>query len=85
MCRRWLRNWLRAATAWPAKAPVSVFYKGTEIARHRIDILVDNRIVVESKAGEHLAPAARLQLSNYLKATGLEVGLLLHFGPKPLF
>ena len=60
-------------------------YKGDEIARHRIDILVDNRVIVETKAGEHLSPNARLQLNNDLKATGLEAGLLLHFGPKPLF
>lgn len=62
-----------------------VDYKGDAIAWHRIDILVDERVVVETKAGERLAPTARLQLHNYLKATSLEVGLLLHFGPQPKF
>jgi len=64
---------------------VRVRYKGDDIAWHRIDILVGNRVVVETKAGEHLAQVARLQLHNYLRATGLEVGLLLHFGTKPKF
>jgi GxxExxY protein len=64
---------------------VRVNYKGTDIAWQRIDILVANRVVVETKAGEHMVPTAQLQLHNYLKATGLEVGLLLHFGPKPRF
>jgi GxxExxY protein len=64
---------------------VRVSYKGTEIAWHRIDILVDKRVIVETKAGEHIAPVAQLQLHNYLRATGLEVGLLFHFGPKPRF
>lgn len=62
---------------------VRVHYKGEPIAWHRIDLLVDGRVVVECKAGDHLAPTARLQVYNYLKATGLEIGLLLHFGPKP--
>ena len=62
---------------------IRVAYKNKAIAWHRIDLLVDGRVVVECKAGEHLAPTARLQLTNYLKGTGLEVGLLLHFGPKP--
>ena len=64
---------------------VRVAYKGRDIAWHRIDILVENRVVVETKAGEQIAPVAQLQLHNYLRATGLEVGLLLHFGPKPKF
>jgi GxxExxY protein len=61
---------------------VRVTYKGKAIAWHRIDVLVDDSVVVECKAGEHVPATARLQLRNYLKGTGLEVGLLLHFGPK---
>jgi len=51
----------------------------------RLDLLVENRIVVELKSTATLAPADRRQLSNYLRVTGLEVGLLLHFGPEPRF
>lgn len=64
---------------------VRVIYKNKSIAWHRIDLLVDGCVVVECKASEHLAPTARLQLTNYFKGTGLKVGLLLHFGPKPTF
>ena len=64
---------------------VRVIYKGDGIASHRIDILVDGRVVVEFKAGNHLAPTARLQLLNYLRCSSLELGLLFVFGVRPEF
>jgi GxxExxY protein len=45
--------------------------------------LVDDKVVVEIKATRVLAPEHEAQLLNYLKATDVEVGLLLNFGPKP--
>ncbi len=47
------------------------------------DILVDSKVIVEIKAAKALAPENEEQLLNYLKATDVEVGLLLNFGPKP--
>ena len=47
------------------------------------DILVDNKVIVEIKAARGLASENEAQLLNYLKATDVEVGLLLNFGPKP--
>ena len=64
---------------------IRVMYNGREIGFQRVDILVDERIVVEIKSTQLLAPAAQRQLFNYLRATSLEVGLLLHFGPEPKF
>ena len=64
------------------EVPVSVYYKGRVIARHRLDMVVDGRVVVEAKAGPLLPPFAVRQLYNYLRATDLSVGLLLHFGPE---
>ena len=64
---------------------VPVFYDGHEIAKYRIDFVVDNAVVIEVKSTEVLNPRARRQLMNCLKATPLEVGLLLHFGPEPKF
>jgi GxxExxY protein len=64
---------------------VRVNYKNREIARQRIDMLVDRRVVVEVKAGPAMAVSAQRQLRNYLRATELEVGLLLYFGPRPQF
>jgi GxxExxY protein len=64
---------------------VPVTYKGHHLGNQRIDIIVDDRLVVEVKSSLELPPVAKRQLFNYLKATSLEVGLLLHFGPTPRF
>ncbi len=50
-----------------------------------MDIAVDDRVIVEVKATEHLAGVSARQLLNYLRATPFGVGLLLHFGPQPRF
>lgn len=63
---------------------VTIGYKGREISRQRLDMIVDEILVVELKAGEMLPPTSLRQLFNYLRATQLQVGLLFHFGPKPL-
>ena len=67
------------------EVPVDVWFEAEIIARQRIDMLVDKKVVVELKAGDRLTTAARLKLANYLVATRLEVGLVLYFGPKPMF
>jgi len=64
---------------------IRVIYKGREIAWQRVGMLVDNAVILEVKATPRLAPNSSRQLYNYLRATRLEVGLLLHFGPKPRF
>jgi GxxExxY protein len=64
---------------------VPVWYKRSLISRQRIDLIVDEKVVVEIKAAEILRQSAPEQLRNYLQATAFEVGLLLHFGPKPRF
>ncbi|HWH50281.1 MAG TPA: GxxExxY protein [Gemmatimonadaceae bacterium] len=64
---------------------VPVWYKGVELATQRVDMIVDDRLVVETKATFELHRAATRQVYNYLRATRLQVGLLLHFGPEPKF
>ncbi len=64
---------------------VPVKYRGVELGRQRLDMVVDEKVVVEAKATEILHPNASRQLFAYLRATRLEVGLLLHFGPRPRF
>ena len=64
---------------------VPVSYKGEELCRQRIDMIVDERLVVEAKSTHELHKSAPRQVYNYLRATGLQVGLLLHFGPEPAF
>lgn len=60
-----------------------MFYEGEVIGEYFADILVDNKVIVEIKAAKGLAVENEAQLLNYLKATNIEVGLLLNFGPKP--
>ena len=62
-----------------------IMYKGIEIALQKLDFVVDHKVVVEVKSRFDLHPSAGRQLYNYLRATHLEVGLLLHFGPEPSF
>lgn len=64
---------------------VRVAYKGEAIGYQRIDLLVDERLIVEAKSTRAIPLAAERQLLNYLRATNLEVGLLLHFGPVSKF
>jgi GxxExxY protein len=62
--------------------PIQVTYEGRIIGEYFADILVDNRVIVEIKAAKGLAEENEAQLLNYLKATDVEVGLLLNFGYK---
>ena len=64
------------------EVPVTVFYKGVTVGTFRADLIVSETVVVEVKAGEQTTDFDRHQLLNYLRASGKEVGLLLHFGPK---
>lgn len=64
---------------------VPVYYKGKLVARQRVDMIVDDRVIVECKATERLALTAGPQLIGYLRATIYKVGVLLHFGPHPKF
>jgi GxxExxY protein len=64
---------------------VRVMYKGEEIGMQRLDMVIDDVLVVEAKSTHALHESASRQLYNYLRATNLEVGLLLHFGPKAQF
>src|SRR4051812_47598608 len=62
---------------------VDLFYKGQRIGRHRLDLVVDDKVVLEIKASETLTSAAQRQCLSYLRVSGREVGLVLHFGPEP--
>ena len=62
---------------------VPLYYGGDFLCHHRLDMVVDEKVVVEAKSTYKLHEAAPRQVYSYLKATHLEIGLLLHFGPKP--
>jgi len=64
---------------------VHVFYKGDDLGTQKVDMIVDDKCIVEIKSTYHLHPAATRQVHSYLKSTHLDVGLLLHFRPEPKF
>ena len=59
--------------------PISVDYKGQSVGEGRLDLLVQDQLVVELKAVETLAPIHTAQLISYLKSTGFPLGLLINF------
>lgn len=73
----------RGVTA-AAQAEIEVRYKGEPIGVYFADLLVDGCVLVEVKATSGLDPQHEAQLLNYLKATGIKVGLLLNFGTRRL-
>lgn len=66
-----------------AQCPIPVFYRGVSVGEYFSDLIVDKRIILEIKSAAAITDAHTSQLVNYLKATGIEVGLVLNFGPKP--
>jgi GxxExxY protein len=65
-----------------AEVPIPVFFRGVKVGDFRADLVVNEFILLELKTAETLVIAHEAQLLNYLRATLLEVGLLLNFGPK---
>lgn len=64
---------------YESEVPVSLIYRDKSIGDGRIDILVDNRLVIELKAAEDNPKKYKRQVSVYLKATGLRLGLVINF------
>ena len=62
------------------QVPIAVRYQGRSVGEYFADILADDRIICELKAGQTIAVEHEVQLVNYLAATGLEIGLLINFG-----
>ncbi len=62
---------------------VMVYYFGHEVGEYYADLIVSDIVIIELKAHEHILEEHENQLINYLKATEIEVGLLLNFGKKP--
>ena len=60
--------------------PISVMFRGQQGGQFYADLFVEDKVIVELKAVSALAPEHSAQTINYLKATGIEVGLLINFG-----
>lgn len=68
------------------EVPVPVYFRGQDVGQFKADLVVEGRILIELKAAQNLDRTHEAQVMNYLRATELEVGLLLNFGsPQPQF
>ena len=61
---------------------IQVNYDGQVIGDFTADVVVEEKIIIELKSVQQMHPAHEAQLINYLKATGIEVGLLINFGDR---
>ena len=61
------------------QAPLQVKYNSICVGEYFADIIVNDKVILELKAVSHILPAHEVQLVNYLKATGIEVGLIINF------
>jgi GxxExxY protein len=68
-----------------AQHPIKVHYDGVIVGEYVADLLVEELVIIELKVAESISQAHISQLDNYLRATAVEVGLLLNFGPEPTF
>jgi len=68
-----------------SQQPISVYFKNFIVGNFIADVIVEDRVIIELKAVEHILPIHEAQLLNYLKATNIEIGLLFNFGSKPEF
>ena len=67
------------------EAVIDVWYRGEKVGHFRADMIVERTVIIETKAAQTLVAADRKQLLNYLRGSPVEVGLLLHFGPRARF
>ena len=68
-----------------SRIDIPVWFRGHQVGQFEADLLVEKCVLLELKAARALDSSHQAQLLNYLRATGIEVGLLLNFGPKPEF
>jgi len=64
---------------------VPVLFRGRQVGDFRADLLVEHKVLLELKAARTLDRSHEAQLLHYLRATEVEIGLLLNFGEKPQF
>jgi GxxExxY protein len=63
---------------------VKVYFQGHEVGLHKVDLIVDGRVILELKAVAEIAPVHQQQALSYLKATGLQLAMVINFGANRL-
>ena len=80
------RALIQAGLQVERQVSIPVFFRGWDVGQFKADLIVNQRILIELKAVKILDGSHEAQVMNYLRATEIEVGLLLNFGgPKPQF
>ena len=78
------REFVRSLIPFESQKEISLIYRGEKLIQHfRADFICFQSIILELKAVREIAPEHKAQILNYLKATGLKVGLLVNFGSYP--
>ena len=67
-----------------AQIPLKVLFRGSIVGEFYADVFVEERVIIELKAVKSISSEHEVQLINYLKATGIKVGLLINFGKPKL-
>lgn len=67
------------------QVPIAVWYRGVRVGEFRADLVINDSVVLELKVAKSIEFAFEKQMLNYLRATNLEVGLILNFGASPQF
>ena len=67
------------------QAPIPVYFRGRQVGDYRCDLLVEDKVILELKAVKAITPEHQAQALHYLRATEIEVALILNFGERPDF
>ncbi|MEP6834111.1 MAG: GxxExxY protein [Gemmatimonas sp.] len=75
----------RLGVACVREVPLRIHFLGECVGKYRADLIVETKVIVETKAAPQVTSKHDLQIYNYLRASNLEVGLVLNFGPTATF
>lgn len=73
-----------AGLKYQRQVAIPALYKGRQVGEYRIDLLVENAVIVELKSVERFDPVFEAQILTYLKVTGKKIGLLINFNSRLL-
>ncbi len=68
-----------------AQFGIDIYFREKKVGKFTADLIIEDKIVVELKAVSRLTRVHKAQIINYLKATDIEIGLLINFGDEPEF
>ena len=74
----------KIALSFLNEVELPVFYDNVEVGKRRVDLLIENKVLIEIKAVSELTNAHLAQVLNYLEVLNLEIGVLINFGAKSL-